>query len=74
MLSRHWEKGLFIDFRILIINVCVGFPPEITHGPQNQSVTAGSIAQLQCRVTGAPKPTIVWSKGTAPFSFNTEKK
>ncbi|XP_029923168.1 roundabout homolog 2 isoform X2 [Myripristis murdjan] len=37
-------------------------PPIIRQGPANQTVSVGSVAQLQCRVIGGPSVRISWEK------------
>ncbi|XP_078319648.1 protein sidekick-like isoform X2 [Crassostrea virginica] len=40
-------------------------PPEIIDKPENLTITEGSNARLPCEATGAPKPTVAWTKMTS---------
>ena len=40
----------------------IGSPPEIIDKPENLTITEGSNARLPCEATGAPKPTVAWTK------------
>ena len=51
--------------QILIILISIQVPPKIDQqGPVMMKATLGSTAELPCRVSGVPKPRIMWQKGT----------
>lgn len=53
--SYYWTHQLYyIHF--------IGSPPEIIDKPENLTITEGSNARLPCEATGAPKPTVAWTK------------
>lgn len=46
--------------------------PEITMPPRNTSVIAGDSARFTCEASGAPKPSIVWSKISSGVQSNLQ--
>ena len=42
---------------------CEGSVPVINEAPVNVTVIAGESARFECIATGAPKPTIAWTRG-----------
>ncbi|CAH1794891.1 unnamed protein product [Owenia fusiformis] len=43
----------------------ISSPPEITEKPSNLSIVEGNDARFPCKVQGAPKPTVVWTRETS---------
>ena len=44
--------------------------PQFVDAPQDVTATEGDNAELQCRATGRPSPTISWTHNSAPIAQN----
>jgi len=42
---------------------CEGSAPTITEAPVNMTVVAGDSVRFECIATGAPSPSVSWSRG-----------
>lgn len=55
----------FLDFQLFDSLVfMIGVSPSFTTPPSDITVTDGTSAVFTCETSGAPKPAIVWRKGT----------
>ena len=48
----------------------VTIAPEITQPPKNTSGNLNSIANLTCKATGSPNPTILWYKDNVLIPYD----
>ena len=46
---------------------CVDSPPVITEAPLNTTVVAGDSVRLACIATGAPQPSVTWTRGESLY-------
>lgn len=57
-----------LDFQLFDSLVfMVGVSPSFTTPPSDITVTDGTSAVFTCEISGAPKPAIVWRKGTLDY-------
>jgi len=48
---------------VCFVLVSIGISPSITVRPQNETVAVGTNVQIHCEASGAPTPTLAWSRG-----------
>ena len=58
-------QSVLCDELTSLLFICdLGIAPFFVDRPHNETVVMGTSLRLVCRVSGAPRPTVTWSRGT----------